>query len=196
MKIKRFNNLWTMGLIILVGILVTIYCVKIINPTFIVGVAETESIVKVGQFIDSHKWAYYIITTLVSFVVYWLFCCASCRKSKLNWKENLVIVITIIILFICEKYFSFMYYEINMLSMIIVPAIILKMNNQTSIKYLYSVITCTTINFISQALSLQIRNIGLMIASYNYATLIVLLIDAYIWLFVLYCYFNIKKEVK
>lgn len=196
MKIKKFNNLWTMGLIIFIGILLVVYLAKIINPAFVVGVAETESIVKLGQYIDSHKWAYYLATTIISFAVYWLFCCASCRKKSLNWKECLIILATIIILLLCERYLNFMYYEINMLSMIIVPAIILKLNKVNDIKYLYSIITCTSINFISQALSLQIRDVGLLIANYNYATLIILLIDAYIWLFIVYCYFNIKREEK
>lgn len=97
MKIKRFNNLWTMGLIILIGILITIYCVKIINPEFIVGVAETESIVKLGNYIDTHKWAYYLFTAITSFTMAYLYCGACCRKIKLKIRDLIVVISYVIV---------------------------------------------------------------------------------------------------
>ena len=194
MKIKKFNNIWTMGLILLVVLQVCIYAIKIINPSFIVGIAETENIVIIGNFINNNIWAYYLVTTIISFIIYWLFCCACCRKKTLSKVECLIVLITIILLFICEKFAYFMYYEVNMLSMIIVPSIILRLNRKEDIKYLYSTTICTSIHFVAQAFSLQIRNIMLLVSHINYATLIVLMIDMYIWLFIMYFYFNNKKE--
>lgn len=194
MRIKKFNNIWTMGLIMFVAILIGVYAIKIINPSFIVGIAEIDSIVAIGNFINNNMWAYYFATTIISFIIYWLFCCACCRKKTLNKVECLIILLTIILLFICEKFAYFMYYEVNMLSMIIVPSIILVINKKQDIKYLYSVTICTTIHFVAQAFSLQIRNIMLLVSHVNYATLIVLMIDMYIWLFIMYFYFNNKKE--
>ena len=45
MKVKRFNNLWAMGLILFGAILVAFYLAKIFFPEFIVGVAEIPAIV-------------------------------------------------------------------------------------------------------------------------------------------------------
>jgi hypothetical protein len=185
-----------MGLIIFIGILLSIYLVKIINPEFIVGVAETESIVRVGNYIDTHKWAYYLATSLISFIVYWLICCACCRKKFLNWKECIIILFTICILFVCEKYANFLYMDLNIISQMLLPAIFCLMDHKKDIKYYYSSIFCLSIHFIAQTISLQIRNIITMIAQYNYATLIVMMIDVYIWLFIMYFYFNFKKENK
>jgi hypothetical protein len=135
MKIKKFNNLWTMGLIIFIGILLVVYLAKLINPAFVVGVAETESIVKLGQYIDSHKWAYYLAGTIISFAVSYLFCCACCRKKYLNWKESIIVLISVILLFVSEKYLTFIHYEINMLSSFILPSIILLMTKTISQLY-------------------------------------------------------------
>lgn len=57
MRIKKFNNLWAMGLILVSIILIVFYVIKIVNPYFIVGIAETPAIVKFGKYIDTHKWA-------------------------------------------------------------------------------------------------------------------------------------------
>ena len=54
MKVKRFNNLWAMGLILFGVILVAFYVAKIFFPEFIVGVAEIPEIVKFGTLIDSN----------------------------------------------------------------------------------------------------------------------------------------------
>ena len=45
MKIKKFNNLWAMGLILCGVLLVAFYVAKIFFPEFIVGVAEEPAIV-------------------------------------------------------------------------------------------------------------------------------------------------------
>lgn len=57
MKIKKFKNLWTMGLILFGVILIALYVAKIFFPEFIVGIAEIESVVKFGQYVDTHQWA-------------------------------------------------------------------------------------------------------------------------------------------
>ena len=45
MKVKKFNNLWAMGLILCGVLLVAFYLAKIFFPEFIVGVAEIPAIV-------------------------------------------------------------------------------------------------------------------------------------------------------
>lgn len=196
MKIKRFNNIWTMGLIIFVAILIGVYAIKIINPEFIVGVAETESIVKIGTYIDTHKWAYYLATILLSFMVEYLYCCACCRKRKLNWKDLIVVFCSIGISLVVQKYIPQMFSVIDVCLLIAMPLVINLINKNTNYKMIYSLGITFLINNLSQLISLQIRDIGLMIAQYNFASLIILVIDAYIWLFILYFYFNFNKENK
>ena len=56
----------------------------------------------------------------------------------------------------------------------------------------------TTIVFVStnflQTITGEIRNIKAMITDFNFATSLILTIDLYILLSLLYCYFNYKKE--
>ena len=54
MKVKRFNNLWAMGLILCGVLLVAFYLAKIFFPEFIVGVAEIPAIVNFGNLIDGN----------------------------------------------------------------------------------------------------------------------------------------------
>jgi hypothetical protein len=56
-----------------------------------------------------------------------------------------------------------------------------------------TVITFSAINIL-QSVTLEIRNIGLMISEYNFATLMILMIDYYILIVLLYLFFNYKKE--
>lgn len=57
----------------------------------------------------------------------------------------------------------------------------------------------TAICFIStnflQTITGEIRNIMAMISDFNFATLLIVMIDYYIFIFLLYCLFNYKKEV-
>jgi hypothetical protein len=196
MKIKRFNNLWTMGLIILIGILVAIYCVKIINPAFIVGVAETESIVKIGTYIDTHKWAYYLANIIISFVVEYFYCCACCRKIKLKLRDLVVVIISIVISLLAQTFIPQFFSVIDICLLVAMPMIINAMDKNYDASKLYSFGITFIVHNLSQIISLQIRDVALMISQHNFATYIVLLIDAYIWLFVMYNLFNFKKEQK
>lgn len=194
MKIKRFNNLWTMGLIILIGILVTIYCVKIINPAFIVGVAETESIVRIGTYIDTHKWAYYLFTGITSFVVEYFFCCACCKKLKLRLRELIVVFCSVCIALLTQAFIPQYFSVVDICLLVSMPMIINLMDKNLDSSKLYSFGITFLVHNIAQIMSLQIRDIITMISYPNSATYIVLLIDAYIWLFIMYNLFNFKRE--
>lgn len=185
-----------MGLIILIGILVAIYCVKIINPAFIVGVAETESIVKIGTYIDTHKWAYYLSNIIISFVVEYFYCCACCRKIKLKLRDLVVVIISIVISLLAQTFIPQFFSVIDICLLVAMPMIINAMDKNYDASKLYSFGITFIVHNIAQIISLQIRDVALMISQHNFATYIVLLIDAYIWLFVMYNLFNFKKDQK
>ena len=195
MKIKKFRNLWTMGLILFGAILIALYVAKIFFPEFIVGIAEIESVVKFGQYVDTHQWAYYLFTFVTSMFMYYFYCCACCRKKGLSWIQFSIVAIVTILLFIIQKYLPTYYFGLNMASMIVLPAIICRLDKCADIKYLYSTATSFTIYYLAQMLSLEIRNISAMIHYPNIATLTILLIDAYIWAVLLYNFYNFKERL-
>ncbi len=87
MKIKRFDNIWIMGLILSGTILVVLYVVKLLFLSFIIETAQNEKICLIGNYIDTHEWAWFLSSTVLSFVSYYFLCCACCRKTKLSLIE-------------------------------------------------------------------------------------------------------------
>ena len=194
MKIKKFKNLWTMGLILFGAILIALYIAKIFFPEFIVGIAEIESVVKFGNYVDTHQWAYYLFTFMVSMFVYYFYCCACCRKKRLSFFDFCIIVLVNVLLYIVQKYMFSWYVYMNSISLILIPCIICLKDKNLSIKYFYSTCFVYIIHTIAQLISLEIRGLTHLINNPNIATLTILVIDTYIWLVLLYNYFNYKER--
>ena len=194
MKIKKFNNLWTMGLIIFGAILIGFYLLKFISPKFVISIAEIPSIVKFGNFVNNHLWAYYLFYGFISFFVGYFYCCACCRKKYLKIKEIGILILEIVFLFVVYKIFPNNTITFDMLCMLIMPLTMCALDKKTDIKYTYSTIICLSIHYLAQILSLSIRNIAINLTNPNIATVTVLMLDCYIWLILLYCFFNYKNK--
>lgn len=182
---KKFNNLWLMVLIICAGLLVVIYFIKLLFPNFVIEISHIDSIVKFGVFIDSHIWLSYILNTILSFAIYYLICCACCGKKSLSWKENLIILATIVVGYFIREFLPNQYQVINLGSTLFLPLLFKG-------KFFNTVVIWLITNFL-QTITLEIRNISALIYSFNFATLIILMIDYYIMLVLLYMLFNYKK---
>ena len=190
MKIKKFKNLWTMGLILIVVIYVVYFTIKLINPAFIVGIAELPGIVALGNYVDTHPWAYYLFCGGISFITYYLYCCACCRKRKLNYKECAIILITTIIWYVIEAYIPALSAPFNYVTLVLLPALILWLSKETDIKYLYSTVLCFTTHTLLQRVISVIKDLTPWISYPNTATITILLIDGFIWLLGLYLFYN------
>lgn len=194
MKIKKFNNLWTMGLIIFGFILIALYLLKLIVPEFVIKVAQTDSVVRFGNYVDSHKWAYYLFTFFVSMFTYYFYCCACCRKKNLKIIDWFIIIVVNILLYLIQIYLVEYYMYANIISLLLTPCIICLIDKRKDIKFLYSTTITFAIHLIAEALSLSIRDLKIMISNPNIATLTILLIDGFVWLLLLYNYFNYKEK--
>lgn len=194
MKIKKFNNLWTMGLIIFGALLAGLYALKLICPSFVVGVAEMPSIVKFGNFVDSHWWSYYLFYTVTSYFIGYFYLCACCRIKYLSRKDNIVLMAEIVFYYIIEKFLPNFAFSANILLMLMMPCVCIFIKKYNDIKYLYSTITVFVVHSIAQILSLSIRDIQSLINTSNGATYTILLIDMNIWLILLYNYYNYKEN--
>lgn len=192
MKVKRFKNIWTMGLIIFGVILVAFYIVKLVCPNFIIGVAEHPGIVAFGNYIDSHLWSYYLFNGLMCYIGGYIYCCACCRTHKLNLKGNLLLLLFIVISLIFQRFGFELYTPFNYVNFILLPFLILLCDKKLTKETFTSTICCYTIDIMAQAMSLVIRNVVIMTIHPNCATLSILLIDTWIWRILLYCYFNYK----
>lgn len=186
MKIKRFDNLWLMGLILCGAILGGVYILKIFFPNFVIEVAHIESITRIGHYIDNHKWAWYLASIAISFSSCYIGCCACCRKKSLTYKELLVVLCTVIVLYCIKEFLPSQFTALNLSSMLLLP-LIFKGDFTATVVYF------SATSFL-QTITLEIRNLNMMIADSNFATGLILLIDIYILQVLLYLYFNYKTE--
>lgn len=186
MKVKKFSNLWTMGLIISASLLVGVYIVKLCFPEWYIEIAYSKQICEIGHYIDGHKWAWLLTNFIISLIAFYFYCCACCGKTKLNYKEIIIIIIAIIFLYTIKQHFNIYYITFNYIVLIILP-IIFKCKNKN-----FLIVFVST--QLVQIFSLEIRSIGLMISDFNIASALILLIDYYIAQILLYFYFNYKKE--
>ena len=81
------KKVWTAMLVLTVVFLCFLYIAKIFFPQDFVMCIENERLVQIGNFIDNHRLIYYIFCAITSFITYYLYCGACCKKLKFNVKE-------------------------------------------------------------------------------------------------------------
>ena len=194
MKVKRFENIWTMGLILCVGLLLAFYIIKLIFPHWIVGVAETPNIIAFGEYVDAHLWANTLFHFLFSFAICYLYVCACVRQRKLD-RWQVAIMCAFIVLSIFLKYVnSDLNVPYNYVLLVLMPFVIAWQSDILTEKTFTSTAICFSIDVLSQALSAKIRDVFALASYINSATITILLVDVVIWRVILYFYFNFKRK--
>lgn len=196
MKVKRFKNLWTMGLILCGVLLISFYIAKIFFPQFIIGIAETERIVKFGTAVQSNKWYLHLFNFVVGYIHGYIFCCACCRSYKLRWKGNLIFLASCVLLRLVSEFYPQHYTTINYVNFIFTPFIVCIANKNLSGKTFISTVVCFTVDLMFQVFSMIVRNLPALSANPNVVTYSILLIDMFIWRILLYLFFNFKNKNK
>ena len=173
-------------LVLTISFLTLLYVAKIFFPYEFVMIIQNEKLIEIGNFIDSHKWAYYLVSALTAFVTYWLYICACCGKKYLKWWECLIVVGVIGGSFLVNEYDATfaMYYSI--FAMVILPAIFKGDLKRVAIVY--------PIHGIAQILSLKIRSLPLLFATFNSLIGLFMTFEMYLWLVLFYVIFNYNKK--
>ena len=166
--------------------LLACYILKIFFPEQFVLSVENEIIIAIGNYIDSNEWAYYLFGIFTSFLTYWLYLCAVCRRWYLKWYEILTVLIVIGGSIGLSLWDTNVYSAYSVITFIVLP-VIFKSDLKT-------VATVFTIHSLSQTMSLTIRNLPMYITSPNSLTMFIMTFDCYLWLLLLYFYYNYKKE--
>ena len=166
--------------------LVALYVLKIFFPEQFVMSIENETIITIGNYIDSNVWAYYLFGIATSFLTYWLYLCAVCKRWYLNWWQCLIVLAVIG----ASIGFSFidinLYSALSYTSFILLPFIFKAEFKPVAIVF--------TIHIFAQFLTTSIRDLPMYMATLNSLNIVLLSIDLYVWLFLFYIYFNYKKE--
>ena len=166
--------------------LIALYVLKIFfHEQFVLSV-ENKTIIAIGNYIDSNEWAYYLFGIFTSFLTYWLYLCAVCRRWYLKWYEILTVLVVIGGSIGLSLWDTNVYSAYSVITFIVLP-VIFKSDLKT-------VATVFTIHSLSQTMSLTIRNLPMYITSPNSLTMFIMTFDCYLWLLLLYFYYNYKKE--
>lgn len=181
-------------LVLTVSFLVSLYVLKIFYPQDFVMSVSNEKLVMVGNFIDSHRVLSFVIGILMGCIFDYLYFGAVCRKIKLDFK-----LITIIVVYniVYNSLYTFLPTEIliehsslfivaSTCYMIMTPMFFTKELLPLSITY--------CINYISQTLSLYIRDLALLLTSTNFITMFLMTAETYLWLVLCLIIFNYKKR--
>lgn len=176
------------GLVVI--FLIAFYVLKIFFPQEFVMVIENPQLVKIGNFVDKHIWLTRICSGIMTFITYNFFICAVTRKWHLNWKELIASIIFIVITRLLYFYDINLASGITIMGMFLIPAYC--NNKEVGIK---PFATTYSIHALSQLLSLKIRNLPIYLTQINSINSIILTGESYLWLVLLYLYFNYKKEI-
>lgn len=173
-------------LVLVVVFLVGLYVLKIFFPEQFVMAIENEKLIMIGNYIDSHTWAYYLFGIVTSFITYWLYFCATLKKWYLNWWQILVALGIIGATIGISFYDATLSSTFSIIAMLIVPVL---MKGDTK----YTLIVYST-HYLAQSLTLLIRQLPLYIQAYNSLVFLFLTLECYFWLLLFYVYPHIKKE--
>ncbi len=182
------NKALYISMLVLVCVfLAAMYVIKLFYPQEFVLAVENETILKIGNFIDSHGWLYTICCMVTAFITYWLYICASSHRWFLKWYECLIIAISALGIRLIGLYIDAdMRTVVSMCSFFVLPAIMGCDLKTLSIVY--------TVHSFAQFFTLKIRNLPLFFTNVpNFVNMILLTLECYLWLVLMYIIFNYKK---
>lgn len=168
--------------------LVGLYVLKIFFPQEFMMSIQNERIVKIGTYIDTHKWLYYICCGITAYATYYLYCCACSGRIKLKWFEVLEIFGVVVVIRFISFYDDNIATALEHTAFIFLP-FIMKSNYK-------NVVISFTIHSFAQVLSLGIRNLPMYLTNINFATMFCFGFESYIWLSLLCIIFNYNKQKK
>ena len=173
-------------LVLTISFLVSLYVLKIFFPQeFMMGI-QNKNLIKIGAFIDEHKWLGHICTLVPAFITYWLFMYACKGGLYLNWKEIIVILISIIVIRAIGYYDYNLRTHISICSFFVIPLIFKHDLGKATIVY--------GIHGLAQVLSLTIRSLPMYLININFMTSFMMTIECYLWLILFYIIFNYKRK--
>lgn len=182
MNKKVFVSMLTLCVVFLVGL----YIAKIFFPQEFMMSIQNERIIKIGSYIDTHKWLYYICMAIPPYITYVLYCCACSHRLNLHWSEHLIIVSVVVLSRLLNFYDTNLATALSITSFLFLPAIMKGDIKTGAIVY--------TVHTFAQALSLTIRDLPIYLTSINYLTSILMVFEGYLWVVLCYITFNYKSK--
>ena len=180
------KRLFESMLLLCISLLILSYFIKIFLPNYFIMTITNENFLILANFIDEHLILRYTVSTVTGFITYYLFVCACAKLTKIDIKGCIIILIMVLVGHIIYNYTCFgIHYGVC--SMFLLAAVFGGNLKDTALIY--------TIHGLAQILSLNIRSVSILIEQYSYAQFLVMLLDTYIWLILLWIVQLQNKEV-
>lgn len=173
-------------LVLCIVYLVSFYILKFFFPELLLQTITNPSILRLGEFMDSHKVFEFIFKTLSSFIAIYLFACASSGRFKFNWLEFVYIFSGTALMIICELFFINFYTHTATAIMFLVAML-------CKGKLKYSAISFAIHGYLSMFL-FQIKGFETIILQINNISGFMLGLEVDFWLILLAIIFNIKER--
>lgn len=151
---------------------------------FVIKVTN-EKFLRMGEYLDTHAWLGNVVCYLCSLVTYFLYFGAVCKTWVLPKKHALIALATATIAELLEVILPSVGCYLGTAIMILLPYIFGADYRQVAIVF--------TLHYVGQLLLLNIRQLPMFLIGTKLATQLVLLIDNYLWLLLLYMYANKYK---
>lgn len=176
----------TSMLCLCVAFLVCLYALKIFFPQEFVMQITNERFVAIGNYVDGHAWLKILCTIATSFITYYFYLCAVCKRKSLDIFQVIIVLGVIVGSILCERVFlNFLTYY-SILSMFGLPLLF-----GAKYKRAYTVFS---VHLVSQLLSLNIRGLAENIYTFNFAIGIAMTLECYLWLLLFYILYNFYDE--
>ena len=146
---------------------------------------ENEQFIKIGNFIDQRQWLTLVVSGIITFTTMYIYNCAVSKMWKLPLRETFVLVLFVVITRFLSLYDVNLASGIMTMSMFIIPTLL-----KSDLKIVASIFS---IHYMSQLLSLKIRNLPFLLTNINSVIAIAMSFETYLWLLLLYLYSNYKK---
>lgn len=174
------------GLVII--FLIALYIIKLFFPNQFVMIINNDTILYIGNYIDSCLWLQMLIGTVTSYLTFWIYLCAVSRKWYLSWLESIILLLFVVG---CQFLYNFditIANAINLISFIVLPCFVKPKAN------LYTVAIVFCVHYFAQTLSIAIRNFTGLLETVNSIMILLMTIECYFWLLLFYLYFNLKGD--
>lgn len=184
-------------LALVIVFLCALYVLKIFFPEQFAMSVQNQTLINIGTYIDTHAWSYFAIQFVIGCLFDYMYFGAVCRRYKLHWSLFIIIVLYNIGF---ASFYTFGSAELIMNMSTIVVAISSCYMILTPMFYTrelrpLSIAYC--VNYVAQTLSLNIRNLSLLMTNANSLIMILMSLECYLWMFLLLMLFNYdKKESK
>ena len=173
-------------LILCVVYLVGFYILKFILPSVLLQTITNPTILRLGEFMSKYKIFELIFKTLSSFIVIFLFTCASCGKFKFTCLEIVYIACGTIACRIVAVFVPTFYTHTSTAMMFIVAML-------CKGKLSYATISFTIHGYLSMFL-FEIKGFESVVLFINNISGFMLALEGYFWLILLATLFNIKEN--